>query len=129
LSKINCSRFLWQIVEVAIYDGTRISGELVHMDCSKHGCIGNLILRTSARASIIRGDSVQSIALEDIRDKVQYVEAFGKHILMLPARLYEPFQKIAEREDLTVDALVNGVLDVMVNKVKKFGFMEAMQVG
>jgi hypothetical protein len=48
---------------------------------------------------------------------------------MLPARLYEPFQKIAEREDLTVDALVNGVLDVMVNKVKKFGFMEAMQVG
>ena len=94
------------------------------VDGSRKGALGNLILSHSQDLTIIRGDSVQSVALEDIRDKVQYVEAFGKHILMLPARLYEPFQRIAEREDLTMDALVNAVLDVMIDKVKKIGFME-----
>lgn len=85
--------------------------------------MGNLVMRMSEALSIIRGDSIQSIAPEAVGDKVQYIEAFGKNLLMLPRRLYEPFKIIADREDLTVEQLVNGVLEAMIDRVEN-GLME-----
>jgi len=38
-------------------------------------------------------------------------------IIWIPSRLYERFQKIADREGVEVDAFVNCALDVMLEKI------------
>lgn len=113
--KININRFLGQNVDVIIYDGTEISGKLVGIDCSKKGALGNLILSHSQDLTIIRGDSVQSVALSPM--------------IWIPEHLYDRCQKIAKQNDIEVDALVNGILDAALEEYKGINIMEVTQVG
>ena len=50
-------------VSVQLYDGSMVSGRLVHVDKSGHCCLGNLIL-DSESLIIIRGDAVQFIGVK-----------------------------------------------------------------
>lgn len=57
--------FLNRHITVKTYDDIDLSGELIHVDKSLHpyGTLGNLILHWNGGVTIIRGDSVQFIAL------------------------------------------------------------------
>jgi hypothetical protein len=80
--------------------------------CITRGVIGNIILKSNNGHTIIRGNSVRFIASEKDteNDEVQYVTIHGKPVLLLPTRLSEPLQKIADREGFTLEEFVNGVL-------------------
>jgi hypothetical protein len=60
---------------------------------------------------------MKSIAAED-SDSIQIVEAFGKPIYFLPPRLYDPLEKIAKREGVPLEELINALLKVGVEQFK-----------
>lgn len=115
LRQINVNGFLGKNVEVAIYDGTKILGELVGIDCSRHGFMGNLTLRYNGGLNVIRGDSVRSIALAA---KIWVSEP-----------IYNQIEKIAEENGVDVDELANGILEFALDRVKDSDLMEAVRVG
>jgi len=107
--KININRFLGQNVDVIIYDGTEISGKLVGIDRSKKGALGNLILSHSQDLTIIRGDSVQSVALSPM--------------IWVSKPIYDQIDRIAKDNGIDVGALVNGILELALDRVEN-GLME-----
>ena len=56
--------FLGKQVIIKTYEGGKLRGELVNVDRSGHGAIGNLILRWDGGLSVVRGDAVRFIALD-----------------------------------------------------------------
>jgi len=64
---------------------------------------------------------------KSIKPEIQYV--FGKPALILPSPMYSKCQKIADQNNITVEAFVNALLEVALDEIEKFGFMEVTQVG
>ena len=63
LPPINLRPFLGKHVTIKTYENDKLRGELITVDRSGHGTIGNIILQWNGGLTIIRGDAVRFIAL------------------------------------------------------------------
>jgi len=49
-------------------------------------------------------------------------------VLILPTRIYNQFQKIADRAGVTIDALINRILELGIEKIKGLNVKEVLQI-